>query len=88
LLGFVIISTNTMPSRHNHIHSPFIINLKRSTYIVTDMAAPTQILPDWLSYSATIITGAGGLPLTTSTAVIYLPLTYYGPSVSVKVIAV
>ncbi|KAJ7824446.1 hypothetical protein B0H14DRAFT_3469312 [Mycena olivaceomarginata] len=39
------------------------------------MAAPTQELPTWLSY--TTIT----LPETTVTSVIFLPLTYYGPSI-------
>ncbi|KAK7017371.1 hypothetical protein R3P38DRAFT_3561402 [Favolaschia claudopus] len=39
------------------------------------MAAPTQELPPWLSY--TTIT----LPETTMTSVVYLPLTYYGPSI-------
>ncbi|KAF7311974.1 hypothetical protein MIND_00209100 [Mycena indigotica] len=39
------------------------------------MAAPTQELPPWLSY--TTIT----LPQTTETSVVFLPLTYYGPSI-------
>ncbi|KAJ6577967.1 hypothetical protein B0H19DRAFT_1253270 [Mycena capillaripes] len=39
------------------------------------MAAPTQELPSWLSF--TTIT----LPQTTETSVVYLPLTYYGPSI-------
>ncbi|KAJ7602651.1 hypothetical protein DFH06DRAFT_1397238 [Mycena polygramma] len=39
------------------------------------MTAPTQALPAWLSY--TTIT----LPQTTETSVVYLPLTYYGPSI-------
>ncbi|KAK7055881.1 hypothetical protein R3P38DRAFT_3342866 [Favolaschia claudopus] len=39
------------------------------------MAAPTQELPPWLSY--TTIT----LPETTMTSVVFLPLTYYGPSI-------
>ncbi|KAJ7505609.1 hypothetical protein B0H11DRAFT_2220254 [Mycena galericulata] len=39
------------------------------------MAAPTQALPPWLSY--TTIT----LPQTTETSVVFLPLTYFGPSI-------
>lgn len=46
------------------------------------MAAPTQELPPWLSFVTTTITDAGGNPLATSTTLQYLPLTYYGPSVS------
>ncbi|KAJ7149813.1 hypothetical protein C8R43DRAFT_500155 [Mycena crocata] len=40
-----------------------------------DMAAPTQALPPWLSF--TTITE----PQTTQTTLLYLPLTYYGPSI-------
>ncbi|KAJ7149808.1 hypothetical protein C8R43DRAFT_1006669, partial [Mycena crocata] len=39
------------------------------------MAAPTQALPPWLSF--TTITE----PQTTQTTLLYLPLTYYGPSI-------
>ncbi|KAJ7149811.1 hypothetical protein C8R43DRAFT_1006677, partial [Mycena crocata] len=37
--------------------------------------APTQALPPWLSF--TTITE----PQTTQTTLLYLPLTYYGPSI-------
>jgi len=47
------------------------------------MTAPTQELPPWMSYSTTVImTGPGG-GVVTSTTLLQLPLTYYGPSVSV-----
>ncbi|KAJ7266546.1 hypothetical protein C8J57DRAFT_1510663 [Mycena rebaudengoi] len=39
------------------------------------MSAPTQELPPWLTYTTII------LPETTMTSVLYLPLTYYGPSI-------
>ncbi|KAJ7471000.1 hypothetical protein FB451DRAFT_324472 [Mycena latifolia] len=39
------------------------------------MAAPTQALPPWLSF--TTVT----LPQTTETSLVYLPLTYFGPSI-------
>ena len=44
------------------------------------MAQPTQVLPSWLTASTSIFT-VGGVA-TTSTTVLQLPLTYYGPSVS------
>lgn len=43
--------------------------------------APTQEYPDWLSpsrYATTLANGA----VDTATTIVYLPLTYYGPSVS------
>ncbi|KAJ7584965.1 hypothetical protein C8J56DRAFT_1166186 [Mycena floridula] len=43
------------------------------------MSAPTQELPSWLTYIATTVT-VDGTPIPTSTLV-YLPLTYYGPSI-------
>jgi hypothetical protein len=43
--------------------------------------AGTQQLPPYLSYSTDIITGPGGTVETSSTLV-EIPLTYYGPSVS------
>jgi len=46
------------------------------------MAAPTQQLPPWLSYSSSILTDNAGDPTSTYTTVINLPLTYYGPPVS------
>ncbi|KAJ6615873.1 hypothetical protein B0H10DRAFT_2220052 [Mycena sp. CBHHK59/15] len=39
------------------------------------MTAPTQALPPWLSPSIEV------LPQTTLTTLVYLPLTYYGPSI-------
>jgi len=47
------------------------------------MAAPTQELPSWLSYSSSVLTDDAGNPTSTYTTVINLPLTYYGPSVSI-----
>lgn len=46
------------------------------------MAAPTQVFPPWLTQLVTTITDSDGTPLTTETSVAYLPLTYFGPSVS------
>jgi hypothetical protein len=45
------------------------------------MTQPTQELPPWLSASLTVITDPAG-ELITTTTVVQLPLTYYGPSVS------
>ncbi|KAF9459040.1 hypothetical protein BDZ94DRAFT_1269228 [Collybia nuda] len=45
------------------------------------MAAPSQEYPSWLTPSVSIITDAAGVPITTSTTVLFLPLTYYGPSI-------
>ena len=49
------------------------------------MAAPTQELPPWLSYSTETFTDAAGIPVATS-SLVYLPLTYYGPSVSTSLL--
>lgn len=46
------------------------------------MAAPTQQYPPWLTPIPSVIENANGVPITTSTTVSFLPLTYYGPSVS------
>ena len=46
------------------------------------MPAPTQALPPYLSYSTSLITRPGG-GVKTSTTLVEVPLTYYGPSVSV-----
>ncbi|KAA1467217.1 hypothetical protein DENSPDRAFT_231506 [Dentipellis sp. KUC8613] len=45
------------------------------------MAAPTQNYPAWLSVSTSIATDPNGIPTATSTTVINLPLTYYGPPI-------
>jgi UDP-N-acetylglucosamine:LPS N-acetylglucosamine transferase len=45
------------------------------------MTQPTQELPPWLSASTVVVTNPGGSAVTTTT-VVRLPLTYYGPSVS------
>ena len=50
------------------------------------MAAPTQVLPSWLSLSTTVITFPDG-SVTTSSTTLQLPLTYYGPSVSIFFVA-
>lgn len=42
----------------------------------------TQELPPWLSFSVTTVTDANGTPEATSSSLVYLPLTYFGPSVS------
>ncbi|KZT06137.1 uncharacterized protein LAESUDRAFT_199541 [Laetiporus sulphureus 93-53] len=44
------------------------------------MTAPTQVLPSWLTLSTTVITEPDG-SLSTSSATLQLPLTYYGPSI-------
>ncbi|TFK53437.1 hypothetical protein OE88DRAFT_1655574, partial [Heliocybe sulcata] len=46
------------------------------------MATNVQQLPSWMTYSTTVITDAAGDPIATSTTILTLPLTYYGPSVS------
>lgn len=46
------------------------------------MAAPSQQYPPWLTPFPTVVTDSAGTT-TTSTTVLYLPLTYYGPSVSI-----
>ncbi|KAF8333875.1 hypothetical protein F5887DRAFT_991710 [Amanita rubescens] len=45
------------------------------------MAAPTQQYPPWLTPIPETIFGPGGVPISTSTTILYLPLTYYGPSI-------
>ncbi|KAI9434361.1 hypothetical protein H4582DRAFT_1979281 [Lactarius indigo] len=45
------------------------------------MTAPTQELPSWLSLSTSLATNAAGQPTATFTTLVYLPLTYYGPSI-------
>ncbi|KAK2460142.1 hypothetical protein APHAL10511_007821 [Amanita phalloides] len=45
------------------------------------MAAPTQQYPPWLTPVPNTIYGPGGVPISTSTTILYLPLTYYGPSI-------
>ncbi|KAF8872577.1 hypothetical protein BD779DRAFT_1572256 [Infundibulicybe gibba] len=45
------------------------------------MAAPSQEFPPWLTNIVTTITDPNGVPLTTSASVMFLPLTYYGPSI-------
>lgn len=45
------------------------------------MAAPTQMLPSWLTLATTVVTAPDGA-VTTSLVTLQLPLTYYGPSVS------
>ncbi|KAI0364317.1 hypothetical protein BV20DRAFT_868183 [Pilatotrama ljubarskyi] len=44
------------------------------------MAAPTQVLPSWLTLSTTVVTLPDG-SLSTSSDTLTLPLTYYGPSI-------
>ncbi|KAF5365294.1 hypothetical protein D9758_005476 [Tetrapyrgos nigripes] len=45
------------------------------------MSGPTQELPSWFTISTTILTDAAGNPTATSESLLYLPLTYYGPSI-------
>ncbi|KAM5544635.1 hypothetical protein V8D89_001533 [Ganoderma adspersum] len=44
------------------------------------MAAPTQVLPSWLTLSTTVVTLPDG-SVSTSSATLTLPLTYFGPSI-------
>ncbi|EED79997.1 predicted protein [Postia placenta Mad-698-R] len=44
------------------------------------MAAPTQMLPSWLTLATTVVTAPDGA-VTTSLVTLQLPLTYYGPSI-------
>ncbi|KAF8124710.1 hypothetical protein EV363DRAFT_1586728 [Boletus edulis] len=43
--------------------------------------AGTQELPSWLTRSTVVITNSIGQPVATSTTLLELPLTYYGPSI-------
>ncbi|KAL4062939.1 hypothetical protein V8B97DRAFT_2089916 [Scleroderma yunnanense] len=43
--------------------------------------AGTQELPSWMTLSIVTITNSEGIPMTTSTTTLELPLTYYGPSI-------
>ncbi|PFH46769.1 hypothetical protein AMATHDRAFT_7410 [Amanita thiersii Skay4041] len=45
------------------------------------MAAPTQEYPPWLTPVPNTIFDQNGVPIATSTTILYLPLTYYGPSI-------
>ncbi|KAI0759585.1 hypothetical protein BD413DRAFT_596312 [Trametes elegans] len=44
------------------------------------MAAPTQVLPSWLTLSTSLVTLSDGA-LSTSSTTLRLPLTYFGPSI-------
>ncbi|KAI0636138.1 hypothetical protein C8Q77DRAFT_622516 [Trametes polyzona] len=44
------------------------------------MAAPTQVLPSWLTLSTTLVTLPDG-SVSTSSDILRLPLTYFGPSI-------
>ncbi|KAF8963170.1 hypothetical protein BDZ97DRAFT_1920059 [Flammula alnicola] len=45
------------------------------------MAQPSQEFPPWLSPSVVIITNAAGEPVATETSIVYIPPTYFGPSI-------
>ncbi|KAH0585609.1 hypothetical protein J132_06789 [Termitomyces sp. J132] len=45
------------------------------------MAAPTQVFPPWLTAVPTTLFDGNGAPTATETTVLFLPLTYYGPSI-------
>ncbi|KAJ8520766.1 hypothetical protein ONZ45_g2495 [Pleurotus djamor] len=45
------------------------------------MAQPTQELPPWYTASIDTLVDVNGVPFTTSTTLLFLPLTYYGPSI-------
>ncbi|PBK89015.1 hypothetical protein ARMGADRAFT_1167792 [Armillaria gallica] len=45
------------------------------------MAGNTQAFPPWLTEVVSTVTDDSGIPLATVTSVMYLPLTYYGPSI-------
>ncbi|KAF8186624.1 hypothetical protein BJ912DRAFT_1143878 [Pholiota molesta] len=45
------------------------------------MAQPSQQFPPWLSPSAFIVTDAAGTPVATETSIVYIPPTYFGPSI-------
>ncbi|KAL0576085.1 hypothetical protein V5O48_005884 [Marasmius crinis-equi] len=45
------------------------------------MAEPSQVFPPWLTQQVITLTDAAGEPTETQTSVLYLPLTYYGPSI-------
>ena len=47
------------------------------------MTQPTQVFPPWLTPSVSVVTNAVGTPVATDTSIVFLPLTYFGPSVSV-----
>ncbi|KAI0706775.1 hypothetical protein C8T65DRAFT_830375 [Cerioporus squamosus] len=44
------------------------------------MSQPTQVLPSWLTLSTTVVTLPDG-GISTSSTILRLPLTYYGPSI-------
>ncbi|KAK0444251.1 uncharacterized protein EV420DRAFT_1009285 [Desarmillaria tabescens] len=45
------------------------------------MADTTQAFPPWLTEVVSTVTDDSGIPLATVTSIMYLPLTYYGPSI-------
>jgi hypothetical protein len=47
------------------------------------MTQPTQVFPPWLTPSVSTVTNAAGTPVATDTTIVFLPLTYFGPSVGV-----
>ena len=46
------------------------------------MTQPSQVFPPWLTPSVSAVTNAAGVPVSTATSIVFLPLTYFGPSVS------
>jgi len=81
-------SLHNAPLLHLFLYSPSIDARTPPTpyhlgpFLPSCMTAPTQELPSWLSYSTSVATNDQGDPTATFTTVINLPLTYYGPSVS------
>ena len=47
------------------------------------MTQPSQVFPPWLTPSVSTVTNAAGVPVATETTIVYVPLTYFGPSVSI-----
>ncbi|KAF9483206.1 hypothetical protein BDN70DRAFT_918565 [Pholiota conissans] len=45
------------------------------------MAQPTQEFPPWLAPSAFLVTNAAGATVATETTILYIPPTYFGPSI-------
>ena len=65
------------------VHSLFLFLFAPLYYRLPFAMAGTQQLPSWMTLSTAVITNANGQPIATSVTTLELPLTYYGPSVSV-----
>ncbi len=81
VLPCMLTSTSLQTPTFSNDRHIYIRQKTHEKSLAASMSAPTQELPSWLTLLTTTITDSSGVPLTTSTTLVFLPLTYYGPSV-------